>query len=47
MIEALFPGQAFRVEWIALDTDPALVESELRAAYREDHCELPPANHCN
>jgi hypothetical protein len=46
MIEALFPGQIFRVECVFLDTeDPEMVEAELLAAYLEDHCELPPANH--
>jgi hypothetical protein len=46
MIEAMFPGQTFRVECTFLDAeDPEMVEAELLAAYLKDHCELPPANH--
>lgn len=49
MIEELFPGQTFRVECAFLDAedaeDPEKVEAELLAAYLQDHCELPPANH--
>jgi len=48
LIEALFPNQNFRVECAFLDPpeDAELVEAELLRAYLEDHCELPPANHC-
>ena len=46
LIEALFPDQTFRVECTFLGSeDPEVVELDLLRAYREDHCELPPANH--
>jgi len=46
--DLLFRGTTFSVECVFLDTetdDPKDVEDELLSAYREDHCELPPANH--
>jgi len=45
-IEALFPNQRFSLECAFDDVnDPKVLEQRLLEAYRQDHCELPPANH--